>query len=99
MGFLLNSANVCVRELIEQYPQISWLQIYGHLQLELARQMQHFRLPANWTVRALSNLEEVPIEICNRDIPAIVPGCVHLDLMREKLVPDPYLGCNEPLVQ
>jgi len=61
--------------------------------------MQKLPLPANWTVRAVSNSEEVPSQIANRAIPAIVPGCVHLDLLREELIPDPYLGQNETLVQ
>lgn len=28
-----------------------------------------------------------------------VPGCVHLDLMSCDLIPDPYYGSNEKLVQ
>jgi beta-mannosidase len=28
-------------------------------------------------------------------IPATVPGCVHLDLLGSKLIPNPYLGTNE----
>ena len=28
-----------------------------------------------------------------------VPGCVHLDLMSDSLIPDPYYGNNEKLVQ
>ncbi len=60
--------------------------------------MQKIPLPAAWTVRAVSNPEEVPAEIANRAIPATVPGCVHLDLLRENLIPDPYLDRNEALV-
>ncbi len=30
---------------------------------------------------------------------AQVPGCVHLDLMREGRIPDPFYGMNEPEVQ
>lgn len=47
----------------------------------------------------MSPSAEVPSEIRNRDIPAHVPGCVHLDLLRENLIPDPYVGKNEKLVQ
>jgi len=65
----------------------------------LWRLMQKLPLPTNWIVKAVSPSEEVPPEIANRAIPAIVPGCVHLDLMRENLIPDPYLGMNETLVQ
>ena len=61
--------------------------------------MQKIPLPAAWTVRAVSNPEEVPAEIINRAVPATVPGCVHLDLLREGLIPDPYLDRNEALVQ
>ncbi len=61
--------------------------------------MQKIPLPTNWAVRAVSNLQEVPPELHNRDIPVQVPGCVHLDLLRENLIPDPYLDQNETLVQ
>ena len=56
-------------------------------------------LPTHWQLRAVGTAELVPPELQNRDIPAQVPGCVHLDLMRENLIPDPYLDLNEALVQ
>lgn len=28
-------------------------------------------------------------------IPATVPGCVHLDLLANRLIPDPYIDVNE----
>ncbi|MCX2725598.1 glycoside hydrolase family 2 protein [Roseibium sp. DSM 29163] len=31
--------------------------------------------------------------------PAAVPGCVHTDLLAAKVIPDPYLDCNELAVQ
>ncbi|MFK0192109.1 glycoside hydrolase family 2 protein [Kitasatospora sp. NPDC090308] len=31
-------------------------------------------------------------------LPAAVPGCVHTDLLAAGLIPDPYLGTNEPEV-
>ncbi len=31
--------------------------------------------------------------------PAEVPGCVHTDLMRNKLIPDPFFGINEQKLQ
>ena len=31
--------------------------------------------------------------------PAVVPGCVHLDLLRNKLIPDPYYRDNEAKLQ
>ena len=61
--------------------------------------MQKIPLPANWQLRAVGRTDQVPAEILNREIPAVVPGCVHLDLMREDLIPDPYLDLNEALVQ
>ncbi len=61
--------------------------------------MQLISLPTNWQARAVSNFEEVPLELQNRAIPAVVPGCIHLDLLRENLIPDPYLDQNEALVQ
>ena len=32
-------------------------------------------------------------------LPAVVPGCVHTDLLRAKLIPDPFFGCNEAELQ
>ncbi len=61
--------------------------------------MQTFDLPTLWQVQAVSNFEEVPPEIGNRALPAQVPGGIHLDLLRENLIPDPYLDQNEFLVQ
>ena len=61
--------------------------------------MQKINLPANWQLRAVNRTDQVPAEVLNREIPAQVPGCVHLDLMREELIPDPYLDLNEALVQ
>ncbi|WP_443044643.1 glycosyl hydrolase 2 galactose-binding domain-containing protein [Streptomyces sp. DHE17-7] len=31
-------------------------------------------------------------------LPAQVPGCVHTDLLAADLIPDPFLGVNEPAV-
>src|SRR5450432_960587 len=53
-------------------------------------------LHENWTVRATSNLSEVPSNIRDANIPAQVPGCVHTDLLRLGLIEDPYFGLNEP---
>lgn len=51
----------------------------------------------NWLLRPVGNLDAVPATI--REVDAVVPGCVHLDLLRENLIPDPYLDRNETLVQ
>ncbi len=32
-------------------------------------------------------------------LPAEVPGCIHLDLLRNKLIPDPFFGVNEKELQ
>ena len=61
--------------------------------------MLHIPLPTAWQLRAVGDTELVPDELTNRDITAVVPGCVHLDLMRENLIPDPYLDLNEAVVQ
>lgn len=39
-------------------------------------------------MRATSNLEEVPTEIRDRAVRALVSGSVHLDLLRENFVPN-----------
>jgi beta-mannosidase len=49
-----------------------------------------------WTVRAVGGA--LPDAIAGLAIPAVVPGCVHLDLMAAGLIPDPYLGQNEEAV-
>ena len=50
-----------------------------------------------WTVRATAG--PVPAAItAAAPIAAAVPGCVHLDLMRAGLIPDPYLDDNEALL-
>lgn len=53
-------------------------------------------LHEGWTVRGRGS--EVPAEIAGRDVPATVPGCVHLDLRAAGLIPDPYLDQNEQVV-
>ena len=63
--------------------------------------MQHISLPSDWQLRAVGRRDEVPDALKGHDraIAAVVPGCVHLDLMRANLIPDPYLDLNEALVQ
>jgi beta-mannosidase len=57
--------------------------------------MHQQALQDNWTVKAIGDVTDVPADIRNRAIPAVVPGCVHTDLLAAKLIPDPYLGRNE----
>ncbi len=44
----------------------------------------------NWTFHAAGDTNRYP---------AAVPGCVHLDLMENQLIPDPFWGENEEKVQ
>jgi beta-mannosidase len=46
-----------------------------------------------WTVRTLN--AEAPDHIRGRVFPAVVPGCVHTDLIRAGVIPDPLVGVNE----
>jgi beta-mannosidase len=56
-------------------------------------------LHENWTVRATGNLAQIPPSLRNVTIPARVPGCVHTDLLRAGLIPDPYRDFNEHQLQ
>lgn len=56
----------------------------------------HVTTPAGWTVRAVGG--EAPPHIAAQQLPAAVPGCVHLDLLAADLVPDPCLDSNEALL-
>ncbi|MFF3441831.1 glycoside hydrolase family 2 protein [Streptosporangium sp. NPDC002721] len=46
-------------------------------------------LNTGWTLTAVSD------EVAIADVPAVVPGCVHTDLLAAGLIPDPYLDDNE----
>ncbi|GLU46237.1 glycoside hydrolase family 2 protein [Nocardiopsis ansamitocini] len=48
----------------------------------------------DWTLRSLGG-PAVPGEVVAAQVPAVVPGCVHTDLLAAGLVPDPYVGTNE----
>src|SRR5688572_25617818 len=52
-------------------------------------------LHENWTVRAVGDLSEVPAALRDVSVRAMVPGCVHTDLMRAGKIDDPYRGLNE----
>ncbi|CAN7147927.1 glycoside hydrolase family 2 protein [Microbacterium sp. LjRoot45] len=49
-----------------------------------------------WTFHAAAG--SVPADLADTVIHATVPGTVHVDLLREGLIPDPYRGENEALV-
>lgn len=55
-------------------------------------------LHEGWTVSLVDSdrSEQVPVSI--PELAAQVPGCVHLDLMEAKLIPDPFYGMNEKSV-
>ncbi|MDF2509598.1 MAG: beta-mannosidase, partial [Microbacterium sp.] len=48
-------------------------------------------LADGWCVRPSGG----PAQVADAWIPAVVPGVVHLDLLRADLIPDPYLDDNE----
>src|ERR1043166_9736352 len=54
---------------------------------------------ASWCVRAVGDLAAVPAALRGQEVPARVPGCVHTDLIRAGLIPDPLVGMNEREVQ
>ena len=55
-----------------------------------AQELHTFDLNGSWKFRRAGTREWLP---------ARVPGVVHMDLMRNKLIPDPYLRDNEAKVQ
>lgn len=50
---------------------------------------------SDWTVRAVGDTTEVPGAVLGLTIAAIVPGCVHTDLIRAGIIGDPAIGFNE----
>ncbi len=55
--------------------------------------MTRTNLHDGWRLRAIGG--PVPDALTEREVPAQVPGCTHLDLMAADLIPDPYLDRNE----
>jgi beta-mannosidase len=51
---------------------------------------------ADWHAEATAG--PAPRNIAAQRIPATVPGVIHLDLLRNELIPDPYLDDNESLL-
>jgi beta-mannosidase len=56
----------------------------------------HVALHSGWTVTAVGGA--VPEGLAGVQLPAVVPGSVHLDLMAAGVIPDPYLDENELVV-
>lgn len=54
-------------------------------------------LHEGWTLTHLGG--DAPTEVAGVTIPAQVPGTTHVDLLREGLIPDPYLDRNEKALE
>lgn len=54
---------------------------------------------ALWTVRAVGDLSLVPAPLRDRDLRAIVPGCIHTDLIHADALADPAIGTSEDAAQ
>ena len=51
---------------------------------------------AAWSVRWVAGPDDTPAAVREAgEIPAMVPGCIHTDLMAAGLLDDPYVGDNE----
>ena len=50
-------------------------------------------LPASWTLRATGGA--APAGLLGVAVAAVVPGCVHTDLLGAGVIPDPYLDEHE----
>jgi beta-mannosidase len=53
----------------------------------------HETLHDGWRLRAVGG--PVPAFLVGREVPAVVPGSTHLDLLAAGLIPEPYLDRNE----
>ena len=60
------------------------------LRLSLNTMISTFNINADWTFGRCDDSTRYPAE---------VPGCVHTDLHREGLIPDPFYGRNEAQLQ
>ena len=52
-------------------------------------------LPSEWTLSHAGLPADAPTSIHGREIKALVPGCVHTDLIAAGLIDDPYFDRNE----
>src|SRR5450432_4287879 len=52
-----------------------------------------------WSFRAVAGPAVGRPAAVNDWMPAVVPGCVHTDLLRAKKIPDPFYGTNEKDLQ
>ncbi|MGL5819156.1 MAG: glycoside hydrolase family 2 protein [Phycicoccus sp.] len=60
--------------------------------------MRATTIDTGWTVTAVDAVDAVPDAVRAAVVPAVVPGCVHTDLLAAGLIPDPYLDRNEELL-
>lgn len=72
--------------------------------MPLSAQIERLELDHGWHFRqSTATTEHVGTEASRLAVqqwrPAVVPGDVHLDLLREKLIPDPFFGTNEAKLQ
>src|SRR5712692_3718691 len=63
--------------------------------------MKTIDLNGTWWFKAIDTYKNLPSEKKNlsRWMQALVPGTVHLDLLRNKKIPDPFIRMNETEVQ
>ncbi|ROR33841.1 beta-mannosidase [Curtobacterium sp. JUb34] len=59
--------------------------------------MERTTLDGTWTVEAVHGPAQADAH--REPVAAIVPGCVHTDLLRESRIPDPFDGDNEAATQ
>ena len=59
--------------------------------------MRRVDLHDGWTLRAVGG--DHPPGLAGLTVPAVVPGCVHTDVLAAGLIEDPYLDLNEALLQ
>ncbi len=58
--------------------------------------MHRLSLDGSWTLSAGAG--PLPDDLEGIEVPAVVPGCVHTDLLRAGLIPDPFDGDNESVL-
>ncbi|KOX13909.1 beta-mannosidase [Saccharothrix sp. NRRL B-16348] len=55
--------------------------------------MTRTTLHDGWRLSAVGG--PIPAAVADREVPAVVPGSTHLDLLAANLIPEPYLDTNE----
>ncbi len=58
--------------------------------------MQTVSLGGEWKLKEVAEGCDIAVELDAGDwVPAVVPGCVHTDLMDADRIPDPFYRLNE----